>query len=237
MKKFAVFDLDGTLYDTHLGVELLRELASRGAIPGVDGEKFDKVYRAWKNSPDRTDYYDQHLDVYYNERLVGVLKHEFDVACHHIADAVLRHTYTELYDRLKSHKRDGYVIIIISKSPKPAVEAVASRLGADYIWGWEFSFDDGVYSGQYTYSDGSSDKEVIVRDIVSKNNLTFDDSYGYGDSRGDISVLQLVDHPVCVNPDRFLKEAAESRGWKILNPQSTSGSASTRMSGRIAEEV
>ena len=215
MKEFAVFDLDGTLYDTHLGVELLREIANIGAMPNMTADEFAVVYKEWQQSPDRTDYYDKYLDVYYNEHLIGVAKHEFDEACRRIAATVLQHTYDEVYDALQAHQRAGYAIIIISKSPKPAVEAVAEQLGADYAWGWEFHFDKGVYTGQYIYEDGSSEKDRIIRRIAQEHDLTFDNSYGYGDSRGDIRILQLVSYPVCINPDRYLHVAAIANNWKV----------------------
>jgi len=215
MNKFAVFDLDGTLYNTHLGVELLKKLSELGAIPKISQEEFNTKYQEWLVSEDRTDYYDQYLDVYYNEHLKGVSQTAFNEVCQEIAKEVFDHTYKLTFDAMQSHKQNGYRIIIISKSPKQAVQAVTDRLGGDYSWGWDFYFNNGKYVGQYNYNDGSDDKRKIVESIVDEHELTLSQSFGYGDSRGDISILQLVENAVCINPDRFLLEAAQKNNWQV----------------------
>ncbi|TVQ72688.1 MAG: HAD-IB family hydrolase, partial [Oceanospirillales bacterium] len=43
------------------------------------------------------------------------------------------------------------------------------------------------------------------------------DSYFYSDSCNDLPLLEVVDHPVAVNPDAKLLEAANSRGWPVLD--------------------
>jgi phosphoserine phosphatase len=44
-----------------------------------------------------------------------------------------------------------------------------------------------------------------------------DGAYFYSDSRNDLPLLQVVDHPHVVNPDPTLRAHAEQAGWPILN--------------------
>lgn len=221
MQSFAVFDLDGTLYNTHLGVELLKKLSDIGAIPGVTQDEFSKLYQDWVSSSDRTEFYNQYLDVFYNERLKGVSQRQFNEACTLIADHALNHVYKFTDERLRQHKSSGHKIIIISKSPKPAVEAVAKRLEADFIWGWEFFFENDTYQGQYQYENDEDDKKTVVEAIINQHDLVLEDSYGYGDSVGDVTVLQLVDNPTCINPDSRLLAAAKEKDWPVVYTDET----------------
>lgn len=221
MQPFAVFDLDGTLYNTHLGVELLKKLSDLGAIPGITQDHFLKLYQGWASSDDRTEFYNNYLDIFYNEHLRGVSQHQFNEACTLIADHALHHVYKFTDEKLRQHKASGHKIIIISKSPKPAVEAVAKRLQADFVWGWEFYFENGSYQGQYQYEDGEDNKKTVVETLVNQHGLILEGSYGYGDSVGDITVLQLVDNPTCINPDSKLLAVAKEKNWPIIYTDKT----------------
>lgn len=57
----------------------------------------------------------------------------------------------------------------------------------------------------------------MLQAFAEKNGLTFDDSYGYGDSINDFEMLCLMSHPCCVNPQPNLMAEAEKRGWQILS--------------------
>ena len=41
-------------------------------------------------------------------------------------------------------------------------------------------------------------------------------SYGYSDSVSDLPMLELVGHPVAVNPDGALEAVAHQRGWPVV---------------------
>jgi phosphoserine phosphatase len=44
----------------------------------------------------------------------------------------------------------------------------------------------------------------------------FEESWFYSDSANDLPLLELVSHPVVVDPDPRLEAHAASRGWPIL---------------------
>jgi phosphoserine phosphatase len=43
------------------------------------------------------------------------------------------------------------------------------------------------------------------------------DSWFYSDSLNDLPLLEIVHHPVAVDPDATLKACAEQRGWPVLS--------------------
>lgn len=228
MKKIAVFDIDGTLSNFHLGVEFLKEMSALGAIQGVSKSTFDKQYTEWSHSAEKTAYYDQFLDAYYDTGLAGVEKHVFEEAGQRIADHAFPHFYQETLSELRQHQENGRFIILISKSPEQAVVKIAELLYADAHWGWQFNFDkDDRYVDQRTYPGGESDKAHIIKQLVDQYNLDLNDSYGYGDSNGDTSMLHLVSQPIAVNPELQLAAEAQQNGWKVLKVSSLNAQQTT----------
>jgi len=217
MKKIAVFDVDGTLSDFRLGVELLKELCSLGAIRGVSQTTFQRQYDEWSVAVDKTAYYDSHLDAYFDTGLVGVDKNVFEEAGARIAAHAFPHFYQEVLAALKEHQQHGRFIILISKSPEPAVAKIAALVHANAYWGWQFNFDaHHKYVGQYVYPNDESDKAYIIKQLVAKHHVSFEDAYAYGDSDGDISMLRVVANPTAVNPEPKLLDEARAHGWNIL---------------------
>ena len=46
--------------------------------------------------------------------------------------------------------------------------------------------------------------------------IDWQESFAYGDSRSDITLLEMVGRPVAVYPDKVLKARALERGWDII---------------------
>jgi len=105
MKKIAVFDIDGTLSNLHLGVEFLKEMSSLNAINGVSQTSFNQQYEEWSHSNEKTAYYDRHLDHYYDTGLIGVKKDVFEEAGQRIADHAFPHFYPETLSELRRHQK------------------------------------------------------------------------------------------------------------------------------------
>jgi phosphoserine phosphatase len=57
----------------------------------------------------------------------------------------------------------------------------------------------------------------VLKQWLSDSDHDLDGSYFYSDSINDISLLELVDIPVAVNPDEELKAIAQARNWKMID--------------------
>ena len=44
-------------------------------------------------------------------------------------------------------------------------------------------------------------------------------SFAFGDSEGDIGMLETVQHPICVNASSGLQKVASEKGWNIKKPE------------------
>jgi hypothetical protein len=54
-----------------------------------------------------------------------------------------------------------------------------------------------------------------MREVARRQDIDLDASYAYSDSATDIPMLEVVGHPVAVNPDRELARVAKDRGWDV----------------------
>ncbi len=217
MQKIAVFDIDGTLFNLHLGVEFLKTMSSLDAIHGISQHTFNKQYNEWLHTSEKTAYYDETFDAYFDTNLKGVAREDFDRAGQQVADQAFLSAYPEVMSELHAHQQDGRFIVLISKSPEQAVAKIAQSIHANAYWGWQFHFDASErYVNQCTYPNGESDKAQIIKHFVLQYDLSLDDSYAYGDSNGDISMLQLVSNPTVVNPEPKLLVEAQQGGWRVV---------------------
>jgi len=41
-------------------------------------------------------------------------------------------------------------------------------------------------------------------------------TYAVGDTEGDIPMLELVDNPICFNPNKVLFDQAKRMGWSVI---------------------
>ena len=62
----------------------------------------------------------------------------------------------------------------------------------------------------------SANKEASVRRAVEKEGLALEGSVGVGDTEGDISFLELVERPICFNPNLKLYRYAKRMEWETV---------------------
>ena len=125
--------------------------------------------------------------------------------------------YEEAVDLIEEHKEEGRDVIIISSSGTEVVEPIGERLGVDRAIGTQVEIVDGKYTGEilfYAYGEGKAD---AMRALATENGYNLADCYAYTDSMTDLPMLEVVGHPVCVNPDAPLRRVAVERGWPVVD--------------------
>lgn len=119
-----------------------------------------------------------------------------------------------LLDMHAEADRDRY---IVSASPIELVAPLAESLGMEGGIGTTSEVVDGHYTGRldgpFVYREG---KAEAIRRLADERGYDLRLCYGYSDSGSDVPMLELVGHPVAVNPDRHLETVAHRRGWPIV---------------------
>ncbi len=115
---------------------------------------------------------------------------------------------------LERHREHGHDTYIVSASPIELVGPLAAALGMTGGIGTVAEVVDGLYTGALVgpFCYGVGKVEAII-DLARWESYDMNLCYGYSDSASDIPMLELVGHPVAVNPDGPLSRHAQHRGW------------------------
>ncbi len=215
-KKFAVFDIDGTLIRWQLYHAVVDKLAKKGHLGKNAKARLINSRMHWKNREDTQSFkkYELELINVYESALPLLSAEQFDTAVDEVAKEYKLQIYTYTRDLAKSLKNDGYVLIAISGSHNELVERVARQHNFDFWVGTEYQRKNERFTGEKIV--GSHDKKSTLQAIINKEKLSTADSYAIGDSLSDVSMLEIVDNPIAFNPDIELLKIAQHSNWPIV---------------------
>lgn len=217
MKKVAIFDVDGTIFRSSLLIEFVEALIAAGIFPKESRHMYDMEYRRWQN---RTGSYEAYIDALvlaFMKYLKGVAYEDFERVGRDVVALNRGRVYRYTRDLVKKLKRRGYFLLAISQSPKGLLDDFCKRLGFNKVYGrfYELGPSD-KFTGEVVDLHLIANKANIVRRAVAKEKLSLKGSYGVGDTEGDIPMLELVDNPVCFNPNAALYRYAKLNKWNVV---------------------
>jgi HAD superfamily hydrolase (TIGR01490 family) len=112
----------------------------------------------------------------------------------------------------------GMPIYLVSSTYRFLVEPYAEQLGAAGVFAVDLEVKGGRCTGEIVgripHGEGKSD---CVREVAARENLDVKECLAFGDSIGDLPMLEAVGHPHAVNPGRKLRRIFAARGWTILD--------------------
>ena len=115
------------------------------------------------------------------------------------------------------HHEAGRDCWIVSASPVEMVDPLAKALGMEGGIGTRSEVVDGRYTGRldgpFVYGEG---KAAAIGKIAADQGYDLRLSYAYSDSASDLPMMEMVGHPVAVNPDHPLETIAHQRGWPMV---------------------
>ncbi|MGZ4785329.1 MAG: HAD family hydrolase, partial [Acidimicrobiales bacterium] len=139
--------------------------------------------------------------------------------------AIVRDTLTEIIDPLvydealhliREHQAAGRRVFLISASPEEIVTPLALYLGVDEAIASRAKLDaEGRYTGEVEFYSYGPYKADAILEAARLHDIDLDASYAYSDSATDLPMLEIVGHPVVVNPDRELPRIARVQGWEV----------------------
>lgn len=151
------------------------------------------------------------------EAIEGVPVATFTDVADEVIPKLLHDVRREARGLIDLHADAGRSTYIVSASPVEIVGRFADEMEMTGGIGTVSEIVDGVYTGQlaapFCYGQGKADAIAAVADAEGYD---LAQSYAYTDSAGDLPMLEIVGHPVAVNPDRALEAIAYHRGWPIV---------------------
>ena len=213
----AIFDVDGTIIRSSLFIELVEALITAGIFSAEIKKGYEKQYKKWIERKGSYEDYLNAMVLVFMENIKGVDYDSFAKISKKVAEENRNKVYRYTRDLVKKLNKQGYFLLAISQSPKGILDDFCKHLGFNKIYGrfYELGPSD-RFTGNVTDLHLIANTANIVRRAVTKENLTLKDSYGIGDTEGDIPMLELVENPICFNPNAKLYRYAKLNGWKVV---------------------
>jgi len=121
-------------------------------------------------------------------------------------------------DLIEDHRNMGHKLMIITATNSFITIPIAELFDIDDLIASEPEMNNseftGKLSGTPSYAEG---KVTRYEQWLQENNFEVSTSWFYSDSHNDIPLLNMVTHPIAVDPDDLLKVEAEKRGWPVMS--------------------
>ncbi|MDP9028012.1 MAG: HAD-IB family hydrolase [Actinomycetota bacterium] len=213
----AFFDVDNTLMRGTSLFQLGREAWKQRVIGIRDVALFAWHQRRFIQVGEN----DEHLATA-RERALGLVGGHTQAEILGLAESIWEgrikpRLYPETVDLTQEHIAKGHEVWLVSATPWEIGDLIARRLGLTGALGTRVVVADGVYTGELIgHVLHNERKAEAVRQLAIEAGADLADSWAYSDSRNDIPLLELVGHPVVVNPDVILARHAHDHGWPVL---------------------
>lgn len=217
LRRVAIFDIDGTIFRSSLLIELVEVLIELGLFPVHVRADYEKEKIKWLDRKGDYEAYIMAVVEVFMKNIKGMPYSEFLKASENVVARYRHRTYIFTEDLIKDLKKDGYFLLAISKSPKGTLDFFCKDVGFDKTYGMLYETGPTErFTGKIIDEHLIANKAAIVRRACEKEGLTLAGSVGVGDTEGDISFLELVERPICFNPNQKLSRHAKRMGWEIV---------------------
>ena len=214
--QLAIFDLDNTLLAGDSDHAWGQFLADIGA---VDSEAY-----AQQNQIFYEEYQQGTLDIdaFLRFSLAPLAKYPIEQLHIWRAQFVSEKISPMVTDKAKRlvehHRQRGDEMLIITATNAFVTQPIAELFGIEHLLATQPSINEGKYTGGYvgtpTFQAG---KQIALAQWLEVRQLQPTKTWFYSDSRNDLPLLNAVDHPVAVDPDKALREYALNEGWPIIS--------------------
>lgn len=220
MRIGAFFDVDKTILSENSATLYVRAMYQRGEIDSRAAVGHLAAYVRYKlNLLDLerwTERTVRELEGRSEVELAADAAELFEV---HVAPTI----YPEARTLLRWHADEGHVVALVSGATKFVLQPLAEYLGVRHVMHTQLEVRDGRFTGRVIrpicFGEG---KIYWLQQLIERERIDLARSYFYTDSITDLPLLDLVGHPVVVNPDPLLYREARRRCWpvRLLDPAS-----------------
>lgn len=202
----AFFDIDGTISREGLISEMFKKMIKYELIDNSRwNREVEPAFLQWNKRLGDYDLYLQKMVDIYTETVKFTNPFHISYIAKKVIEQKGERVYTYSRERIKWHKDQGHIVIAISGSPVELVREMSAMYGMDDYRGTVYEIGgDGAYSGKIIPMWDSKSKKKAVVEMAGKHQIDLSESYAYGDTAGDFSMLKLVGHPFAVNPTKEL---------------------------------
>ena len=212
----AIFDLDNTLLAGDSDYLWGKFLAERGIVdPAFYEQENQRFYEEYKAG---------NLDIFeflafslkplseHSSTTLAALHADFMAEC-------IRPIITPASRQLLAKHRDqGDILLIITATNRFITAPIAEELEVPHLLATDPEMLNGRYTGRVEgtpcFREGKVER---LQQWLQQTGHNLANSWFYSDSHNDLPLLEMVTHPVAIDPDETLADHAEAKGWPVLS--------------------
>ena len=217
--KLALFDLDNTLLSGDSDFEWGQFMISRGVV--------DREVQEAQNLKFYQQYKDGTLDIhaFLDFQLAPLARHpraQLD-AWHRefMAERILPMIGAKARALVKQHADAGALLAIVTATNSFVTAPICKEFGISNLIATLPAEHEGQFTGKVegipSFKEGKIVRVENWLASLGQNWASFESSYFYSDSHNDLPLLRRVTHPVAVDPDDTLLQAANAAGWPVIS--------------------
>jgi HAD superfamily hydrolase (TIGR01490 family) len=212
----AIFDLDNTLIAGDSDYLWGKFLIEKGVVDPdffeAENERFYADYQ--KGTLDIMEYQKFSLAPLTKERM-ATLRHWHEQFMEKYIKPIYLPKAQVLVDE---HRAKGDTLLVITATNTFVTKPIAKLYGINNIIGTDPEIIDCKFTGNVKGTPSFQEGKVIrLKEWLKDHHETLQGSTFYSDSHNDIPLLEVVDHPVAVDPDPKLAKYALKHGWKQIS--------------------
>jgi len=217
-RKLALFDIDKTIYDGYIIFSLADYQFKRKII---DKNCLESLYKDLYLYKDKKIDYEttvENLNLHWAIGLKDLsYKLILDIAKNFFTLEEENNFFPFVKDLISLFK-STHDIYFITGELQFIARAASELFSVTSFISSELEVKDGVVTGKINKSLAKrQEKKMAISYLLNKHDSK--NSFAFGDSEGDIEMLNSVEFPICINPTEELKEIAKAKKWYIVNTE------------------
>lgn len=209
----AFFDVDKTILAENSATLYLKALYLRGEVDWKDVVSNLGSYFRYRFNLLDLERWTANAMIRFKGRSVAAMERESEQL---FGEFILPTIYAESLELIEHHRKEGHVVALVSGATRLVTQPLAEHLGVEHSLYTHLEVKDGVFTGRVVQPICFGEGKIYwLQQLIESEQVDLARSYFYTDSITDVPLLDLVGHPVVVNPDPLLYRKARRRRWPI----------------------
>lgn len=211
MKYLALFDLDKTIYKGYSLIDFAIYEAKKSRISNEALERLQKIVNDYMKGHITYNIAGNKVIEIFAKSIQGIdsdLLYEDLVRYFEENKELFFEYFSEVLPELNAH----YDVYLVTSSAQFMADAICKKFDLAGFISTEFEVVDNKFTGRITKSLFTGNEKLEVKHLLDK--YGYKNSLAVGDSENDVSMLKLVENPICINASPELEKYAKENGWK-----------------------
>lgn len=216
MKKFVVFDINGTLVKGSIGIDFVNWLHKKGHFPQ---SQLNKINRAVEEHKKGRISYVKRGEIIIPQWELGLRGKKEDEIGMFAREFIKKYkkVYPGSVELVRFFKKAGYITIAIGRTHELLLNVLNYKLNVDKMIGTKFEVRNGTFAGTRSQLWFLESKGTKLLELIYGEEYDKPGSVAFGDSMLDAFMMKQVEYPICLHPTPKLRHAAKKNDWWIFD--------------------